>query len=519
MKVDKLSLGETDCFSPEFIAYLNNPAFATFYKAPAQIASFEQQIKDKTFTAQQRKTLVEALQTQYQALSTSAYVQHNIQSLLQNKTYTITTGHQLNIFTGPLYFIYKIATAINAAKRLKEAYPAYHFVPVYWMASEDHDYEEIKYIYLHGQKITWETQQTGAVGRFSPEGLGDLARTIENCPAVFKEAFEQHTNLADATRHIVNALFGTEGLVVIDADHAQLKKEFSRIIADDIVNHKAEKLVQETTAQLEAIGGKGQIMARPINFFYLNQGLRERLVRDGNTYSALNTDLRWTQEELLKELENHPERFSPNVVMRPLLQEYILPNLAYIGGPAEVVYWLQLKGVFDYYQVPFPLLMPRNFALVIPNALVHKMQKAQLSLRDLFLSEQVLKDRIISEEAAHDYALSKEKQEFSHFFEQMSRKAEQVDKSLKAMVLAEGARMAKSLDYLEKKMKKAEESKHENRLLQIATLKNQLFPKGGLQERHTNFLEFYIGNPDFIQNILQAFDPFDYRFHVISGND
>src|SRR5687767_13962084 len=220
MQLDKIALADTHAFSPFFLDYIEQKeSLNPYYNRYPSLENFAGQIAEKSlFPADNREVLATALQNQYDGFEHSARVTENILLLKNKKTFTVTTGHQLNIFTGPLYFIFKIVTVINTCKKLKEKYPQYNFVPVYWMASEDHDYDEIKYFKLYGKKYTWETNQTGAVGRFSTKGLDTLAHDLPGDIKIFGEAYKKGKTLSRAVRHYINELFGQEGLVVLDAD-------------------------------------------------------------------------------------------------------------------------------------------------------------------------------------------------------------------------------------------------------------------------------------------------------------
>ncbi|MCA6394106.1 MAG: bacillithiol biosynthesis BshC, partial [Cytophagales bacterium] len=267
MKTRKIDFTDTHAFSPFFLDYINQKdTLKKFYSRFPSVASFEDQIKEKAaFPQEKRLSLMHELTRQYSNLTINEKVKQNIASLGDSKTFTVTTGHQLNIFTGPLYFIYKIITVINACKELKAAYPAYHFVPVYWMASEDHDYEEIKYFRLYGKKYVWSTEQQGAVGRFHTKELKNLFNEIPGEISLFKEAYTKSTNLSQAVRQYVNALFGREGLVVVDADNRELKKWFAHVIKDDLVKHSAKSLVDQYSQELQSCGYHTQVNAREIN--------------------------------------------------------------------------------------------------------------------------------------------------------------------------------------------------------------------------------------------------------------
>ncbi len=518
MRVQKLPFAETQSFSSFFLDYIQQKeSLKKFYSLFPEQKNFETQIKNKnqSFPASHRSTLVTALQTQYKNLSQKDVVKKNIDLLSQSNTFTITTGHQLNIFTGPLYFIYKIVTVINACKELKKQFPENNFVPVYWMASEDHDYDEIKYFKLYGKKYTWETDQQGAVGQFNPSTIEKLFADIPGEISVFRNAYLKHTTLSDAVRYYVNELFGEEGLVVIDADDHHLKKLFQHVIKEDVFNHTPKKLVEAQNQQLEALGYQTQVFARDINFFFLEKNLRSRIEEKDGGYHVVDTSLRFSKEEIEKLIDTQPEKFSPNVILRPLYQEVILPNLAYAGGPAEVVYWLQLKGVFDHFKIPFPMLMPRNFAMVIEKSVAHKFEKTGLEYKHLFEEKNYLFNQWIIKNTTHDLSLGKEMALFAEQFSAIRDRAGHIDSTLNKFVDAQATRAADSLEKIEQKILRAEKRVHREKLGQLESVKDILFPNGSPQERVDNFLNFYQKDPQFIQKLLNAFDPFDFRFNLL----
>ena len=522
MELQKISLAETNAFTSFFLDYIQpNPQLKKFYNRSPKIESFGEQIKDKSnsFSKHNREVLVQTLQEQYKNSSLSDSVKNNIGLLGNKKTFTVTTGHQLNIFTGPLYFIYKIVTVINTCKKLKKTYPEYTFVPVYWMASEDHDFEEIKYFKLQGKKYTWETNQKGAVGRFNPKELKTLLEEIPGDISIFREAYLKQTSLSDAVRHYVNKLFGAEGLVVVDADSRALKNLFASVIKDDLENHSSKKLVDNANGELEKIGYKPQIFCRDVNFFYLENGLRGRLEKEGDTYTVVDSALKFTKQQISSLIESEPEKFSPNVILRPLYQETILPNLAYVGGPAEVVYWLQLKDIFKHYNTPFPILMPRNFAMVMDAPTQRKFKKTELTLKELFQEKNSLLNHYTLKFTQHKLKLNGEKEAIENYFKTIREQAETLDKTLGPLVGAETQRAIKSLEKIEHKLLKAEKRFQSDKLKQVEAVKDALFPNGGLQERSDNFLNFFLQDPQFIQKLLKNFDPFDFSFNVLVYND
>ena len=187
------------------------------------------------------------------------------------------------------------------------------------MASEDHDYEEIKYFKLYGKKYTWDTDQSGAVGRFDTTGLAALASEVPGETKIFREAYTKHKKLSAAARHYVNALFASEGLIVIDADDRSLKSQFTAVMRQDILEHGNKKIVDKTNGALENLGYKTQIFCRDINFFYLTDGLRSRIEKQGDEFRILDTNLSFSTAEIEKLIVEEPEKFSPNVILRPLI--------------------------------------------------------------------------------------------------------------------------------------------------------------------------------------------------------
>lgn len=518
MQLKKIPLADTKAFTPFFLDYIEQKnSLKPFYNRFPVIENFKDQIKDKTaaFPIQNRRVLVSTLQKQYEHIQAPTPVKENIESLLSEKTFTVTTGHQLNIFTGPLYFIYKIVTVINACRSLKEKYPGYHFVPVYWMASEDHDYDEIKYFRLYGKKYTWETNQKGAVGRFETTGFDALINTLPGDVNVFREAYLKSKTLSDAVRHYVNSLFGNEGLVVVDADDRNLKSLFKEVMHEDILKCSTLKLVEKTNQQLEAENYKTQVHCRDINFFYLDKSLRSRIEKQGDEYVVLDSSTKFSENEVKSLIENEPEKFSPNVILRPLYQEFILPNLAYVGGPAEVIYWLQLKSIFDFYKIPFPMLMPRNFGLVIENHIYKKLEKTSLDTTQIFEEKNFLFNHWILKHSKHNLTVGPERSTINNIFNELRQRAEGIDPTLAPFVGAEGKRALNSLEKIEKKLLRAEKRLQSDKLRQIESVKDALFPNGSLQERTDNFLNFYQQDGDFIQKLIINFDPFDFKMNVL----
>jgi bacillithiol biosynthesis cysteine-adding enzyme BshC len=526
MQAKYISYKETNAFSAAILDYISGKdQLKPFYRFSPDLKGFSEAIAKRNFTGD-RATLVDVLHKQYSSIKTSSSVMANVNLLADDRTFTITTGHQLNIFTGPLYFIYKIVTAINLAKQLKQEFPDYNFVPIYWMATEDHDFAEINHVKLEDKMLTWNKDASGATGKLSPKDMEEVLVAYKGflgisenglkLSQIVEDAYTRHHNLSDATRELVDALFGSYGLVCVDADEPVLKKQFAEIIYQDIVEEHSSKYIAESNTELEKLGYKPQVNPREINFFYMIDGLRERIVEDKGSFKVNHSNIKFTKEELLKEITDFPERFSPNVVMRPVYQEVILPNLAYIGGGAEITYWLQLKANFDYYEVDFPVLILRNSAQFIDTRTEQRMHILGLSQRDIFNDTLQLKNEWIKSHVNIQLTLKDEERTLNALFDQIKLNAYKIDKTLSQSADAAKTRALKLISNLEKKMLRAEKRKHTTSLAQIENLKAKLFPSGGLQERSMNIAPMYVLYGDeFIDLLIQSFKPLDHQFTIL----
>ncbi|WP_407430250.1 bacillithiol biosynthesis cysteine-adding enzyme BshC [Arcticibacter sp.] len=530
MKATYIDYNETNSFSSTALCYLaQDSRLKPFVSYFPTLENFGKLIAEKKATAD-RQVLHDVVLRQYTETlpgdTLHAQVNSNIKLLLKDGTYTVTTGHQLNIFTGPLYFIYKIVTAINLARELKEKYPENDFVPIYWMASEDHDFAEINHVNLFGTKISWDAQVSGATGRLNPQTIADALRTYQNSlgisknsdrlAAIIQTAYLEQKTLASATRYLVNALFEAYGVVIIDADEPTLKRQFADIIEEDILEEKSFRAINEASAALKKAGFDPQVNSRNINFFYMKSDMRERIVEDGGLYYILNTDIVFTQEQLRSEIRSFPEHFSPNVVMRPLYQEVILPNIAYIGGGAELVYWLQLKQNFDQYNVNYPIVLLRNSATLTDDSFSSKLCRLHLQAKEIFKDTETLKKEWVLKNSRHSLSLQEEILEFQALFEKLKLRACKIDPTLLPSTDAVKARLKHALLNLEKKLIKAEKRNHEGTLQQIESLKERYFPGGGLQERSENFGIYFVKYGDtLISELVRHFKPLDSKFTII----
>ena len=530
MPTDCISYRDTGYFSPLICDYLDQKeALSPFYHRFPELENFKTQLEEKgaSFDPLTRKVLADALHNQYAGIATSEETEAHIEALRKTTTFTITTGHQLNLFTGPLYFLYKIISVINLTRQLKAAYPAYDFVPVYWMASEDHDFEEINYFRFRGSKVQWNRNGGGAVGDLSTEGLHAVfeefssrlgpSKNADHLRLLFTESYLQHKDLTATTRHLANTLFSAYGLVIVDGNDSALKTVYAPYMRKELETQITHSAVVAQTTQLNDLGYPEQVYPREINLFYLDKGLRERIVKEGEDYIVNGTAIRFSASELIAKLDAHPEQFSPNALLRPLYQEVILPNLCYIGGGGELAYWFQLKTTFKAFEVPFPMLLLRNSAVLQTAKEAGKTKRLGLGTADLFQKQTDLVNGYVRRisEVAIDF--SQQRTHLTEQFKVLYKLAEQTDASFRGAVAAQEKKQLKGLDHLEKRLLKAQKRKLDDMVKRLTDLQNGLFPGESLQERNTNFAVFYLEYGEtLIPALFESLNPLDIRFTVVT---
>ncbi len=529
MTVSPLNYTSLPFLSPLIRDYLSGAEkLKPFYQYPFDFNAFEKIIQDKTFSKENRTVLSQTLKQACQKIQLHPAAAKNIELLSSENTFTVTTAHQPILFTGPLYFIYKIISTIHTASQLAEAFPEKHFVPVYFMGAEDHDFEEINHTYFFGKKLEWQENQRGACGRLPLNHVQPLLEEAETLLAgkqfsneaisLLKDAFTQQTTLADATLHLVNNLFGAHGLVVLNPDNQSFKKLFAPVIEEELINPQSQKLSESTGRLLQQAGYDTQAHPREINLFYLSEGSRERIVfnEQQEKFEVLNTSFSFTKDEIIREVREFPERFSPNVMLRPLYQETILPNLAYVGGAGELSYWLQQKSIFEHYRVNFPMLILRNSAMLIDANTRKKLNKLNLSLNELFEDEETMVKKFVNKNSENTLDLTAEKQTIENSLNEALKKALTIDPTLQGAVEAQKAALLNGLEGLEKKIMRAEKRNFETALNQLKNVKSKLFPNQNLQERVENFFPFYAQDGDELINLMKKeFNPFRKEFLVM----
>ena len=536
--IQQIPLNEMPQFTAIDRAYASGEAnLKDFYKHTVAWESFQKIIDEKqqAYSTSTRQTLVQVLNAQYANLPKDILYINNIQAqiqlLAQEHTFVVTTAHQPSLVTGPLYYIYKILAVVRLSQELKQRYPQYNFVPVYVLGGEDHDFEEIASINLFNKKLTWQqNDKAGSVARMSTQDLDIFLQELENIlgegdkakeiyQAIYT-AYTTHDNYGLATRHLLQLLFGARGVVVVDADDVQLKRLFIPIMENDLFRQDSQRLVNEAVKDLEKVGYSNQAFAREINLFYFLPNARQRIIFDEESghYQVLNTDLKFTPKALLQHLHEHPENFSPNVILRPLYQETILPNLAYVGGGGELAYWLERKKQFEFFNLPLPMLIRRPSLLLLDAMTQQRLQKLNFTVKDLIPHYDIIVKEYLRQQEPTAVDCQTEKENVLAEFDKLIARISQTDKDLATFIAAQRAQTENAFAKIAEKLTRAAKKREETHLSQIQKLKEKLFPNNGLQERTENFLPYFLAYGfelfDYIEKAI--IDPLAQEFIILS---
>jgi bacillithiol biosynthesis cysteine-adding enzyme BshC len=515
--VARVSYQNSGWFSKLFIDYTHRatslqPYFLHFPDA----AGYRDALNNSKSLQNDSSILATVIREQYAAAGIHP-PQQLLDSLSEPETLTVCTGHQLVIAGSPVYFIYKIASTIALAKKLS-ADMNRAVVPVFWMATEDHDVDEIRQVHIFGKSFGTATTFSGAVGRMKTDEIQDLISALAalwpegEVATAIQEIYRLGRTMSAATRDFVHRCFGEE-IVVLDPDDTQLKRQFISVMQDDLFSGTAFRLVNETNSALEQLGYNIQVKPRPINVFYLSDAARARIEREGDRWFTVDQSKTWNSRELLEELNAHPENFSPNVVLRPLYQQRILRNIAYIGGPGELAYWLQYRSVFAHYGIYFPVLHPRWFAARIDDAMLQKMSRMELKPEQFFgLIDELVKE-YVAKHSTVELSTAEEAATLNTLYNDLKLRAKQVDATLEKTVEAELAKTLAGLQQLEGKMMRAAKQRSDADLQQLRKIVDKLMPGGTPQDRVESVLSWK--HPFILAKQLpEAIDPLDFSIHI-----
>lgn len=500
----RITYAETGYFTKQVVDYLNGDEWLKqFYAFAPDTKGIEKAIEQRQQFTTNRTLLVDVLRSQLEeaGLHPSNSQEAHLKNLLNPNCFTITTAHQPNLFTGPLYVIYKIFHAIALAKGLSEKHSGYSFVPVYYMGSEDADLDELGTWTIQGHGRKWNTDQTGAVGRMTVDDL--LLKEIDSMKGqlsvlehgqhlmgLFSKAYQKGRTIQQATLILMQDLFSEYGLLVLIPDDHRLKDQFAAVMLRELEERFSASALQPSI-DLLSTKYKVQVTGRPINLFYLHEHVRERIEFNDGVYVAVDTGKKWSLEELRTELHSNPERFSPNVILRGLYQETILPNLVFIGGGAELSYWMELKQVFAAANVFYPMLVLRNSFLCMEENDVALQRKTGLTNQVLFASAHDQEVWWVNRNTNRTWRVEEYQAELQNLFERLEKNILDVDPTLAQHIDAFAQQTNNKMEGVSKKVLRAEKRSMSDALRQLTALRAKLFPGGSLQERKENFSYFF----------------------------
>ena len=458
-------------------------------------------------------TISEILTNQYSQLNPSNATLQNIKKLSDKKTLAIVTGQQLGIIGGPLYTFYKIITAIKLSRFLSERYDDYNFVPVFWLEADDHDFNEVRTVKIIDEGNSLLTigykdeiaeddlkQSVGLINLDSSineffDKLNSSIKETEFKALIFdrlKSFYKEDKSFKEAFRDLIFNYFDEYGLIIFDPQDDEVKKLLKPVFKKEITDFRihTEQLVH-VSATLEELY-HAQVKVKPVNLFLRVDEGRHSIEPVENEYRLRRKRKSFTQEQILELLENEPSRFSPNVLLRPICQDYLFPTAFYVAGPSEISYFAQIKPLYEFYNIVQPMVYPRSSATILESSIANSLEKYSVNINDIFIDIENIKKKIISsvEESSVDEMFNGISIQMESTFDQLKEKLLDVDKTIADSSNRYRDKILGTINELKSKAEKAQQKKYEVTLRQIDRTAVHLFPNSNLQEREINFLYF-----------------------------
>jgi len=497
-----------------------DPQLLPFLPPALGAESLLQQIEETEKAYRHRAILADLLARRYAGMELPPRLADNVRWLSSEGTYCVITAHQPLLFGGKNYFLYKALTTIRLAEWASRV-SGKTVVPVFVLGSEDHDFEEVRSTPIHGDILTWASGIGGAVGRMPLGNIPDLIVRMEELlnglphqdriMTILRDAYRPERTFAQATFHFLHSLLGHKGLIVLDPDDRGAKSCLIPIAREELLHQVARKAVDPVLEAMEQAGIRQQASGREINLFYLEEGFRTRIERTATGgFQAVETGKSWTSQEILHELEAAPERFSPNVLLRPVYQQSLLPGLIFTGGGGELAYWIELSGLFRSMALPFPLLARRDSVMLLDEGTSARMEKLGLDEMDLLDDTESVVQRFVKGHSDIHVDLGTTREALAGLLGPLRDDCHRIDPTLVRSFEAVETAMLKQLEVLETKMIRGLKHLHEQEVQQIRHLFGRLYPSGTLQERHDNFLPWMARyGEDWIDGLLEAIDPLE----------
>ena len=439
---------------------------------------------------------------------------NNINSLNQTKTIAVVTGQQLGILGGPLYTLAKILTAIRLANQLTERYDEYKFVPVFWLEGDDHDFNEVRAVNIldnenqilnigYKEEISDDDAKQSIGNLIFDESLNEFLRKIDlnlretefknDLINKLKECYQVGKSFKKSFRDLLFFLFDEFGLIIFDPQDTKVKSILKPIFKKEINDFKihTQKLIQ-VSAILEEVY-HAQVKVKPVNLFYHTDDGRYSIEPVEEIYKLRRKRKQFTKDEILAEIENSPERFSPNVLLRPICQDYIFPTGLYVAGPSEISYFAQVTPLYDFYDINTPIVYPRSSFTLLEKNIASSLDKFDLSMNDVFLGFEELKEKVITELSENNVesVFNESSNEIELIFDKLKENLFAIDKTLVEASAKTKEKIFGTINELRAKAIKAQDNKYETTIRQLIKISNSLYPNGNLQEREINFVYFY----------------------------
>ncbi|MGD6850314.1 bacillithiol biosynthesis cysteine-adding enzyme BshC [Rossellomorea aquimaris] len=537
MEVESLNIPAINKFASQYLKQ-EEPVTSFFHYNVNSSSVYSDRMKDLASRQFEREGLAECISSYMKSLPSSEKVEESL-GKLRNDAVTVIAGQQAGLMTGPLYTIHKIISVIQLARQ-QEAELKHPVVPVFWIAGEDHDYQEVNHLYVEKRsklekvgypervvekKMTSHIMYNKTVMKKWLHDilvmLGETEHTNQLSSALTK-MIEEEEDIVRFFAHIVMSLFKDFGLLVIDSAYPLLRKLESRHFHHLIEN--SQSITDKVLEQQEEIRNNGygtQLDISPIaaNLFIQLQDERALLEREGNKFFEKNSGKAYSSLELLSILDESPESFSNNVVTRPMMQEWLFPTLAFVAGPGEIAYWGELKKAFEYVDLKMPPVVPRLNITIVEREIEKRIQDLQLTLHGV-ITEGVSTSRNAFwkslERPDLEFEMKEIQEELQRKYEKIREKAVSIDQGLHPIIDKNLEFHLSQFDYLRNKVDKALKDKNSLTFNHFMKVENSIRPNEGPQERTWNVLYFLNKyGPDFVKDLTLLEFTFDGTHKVV----
>lgn len=511
-------------FSRLFQDYLYNfPKVKHLYACDFHsLESVSSQVDRARKSSEHRKILCEVLLEQNRNFGASERAIEAVESLRDENTFCVVTGQQVGILGGPLYTLYKMFTAIKLANHLNASFPQRKFLPLFWLEGEDHDFAEVNSVTLLNHENLPTTieylldgkpldKNIGAVGELVfDNGLESYFSQIEKTlpPSEFRShlmqmlraSYTQGRTFNQAFAHWLSSVLSNleksqpslPPVVFISSNDKRLKQMLKPVFQKELQEYpRTSQLVIDQSALLEK-EYHAQIKPKAINLFLFYKDGRFLIEPRDNDFALKGIRFYPTRDELFRMVDETPEMFSPNVVLRTICQDTLLPTAVYVAGPSEIAYFGQLKPVYELFGVPMPMVYPRISATIVEQKLQTVLEKYELELIDFFGNRKKLNDRVIDflSEVNLDTLFNHATRRIEELSSELKFGLDYIDPTLSGALEHTRSKIESQLRVLKEKAAAAQRRKHEVALRQIDKVYNNIYPNGNFQERELNIVQF-----------------------------